>query len=1038
MQFAVLGPPRMTGRGGGSPQEVSGALRRGLLSLLLARADEPVPAEVLLDALWGERPEPRRERRLQLQVHRLRRLLDAPERLEFGPGGYRLRVRPGELDAERFGALLAQAGRRAGADPRGGAELIREALGLWQGTTPYAGVELPALAGEVQRLCERRLLALEELYGAELRSGQEARAAAELAELTRSHPLRERLHGLLVTALYRSGRQADALAAYRRARQTVVAELGLEPGPELRDLEQRILAGEPIGPEGGVPAGPDGGAGGAHPPPVRVVPQQLPHRVPGFTGRDGELGELDRLLAGGGTVLISAVAGTAGVGKTALAVQWAHRARGGFPDGQPYVDLRGYGPGRPAEPGDVLAVFLRALGADGTVVPRDAAERAALYRSLIARKRVLVVLDNARSAEQVRPLLPGAKGCFVLVTSRDTLAGLAARDGAHRIDLDRLTGDEARRLLSGLLDGRCAAEPAATARLVELCARLPLALRIAAERVRESPHRTVADLVAELADEQDRLDLLDAGDPHASVRAAFFASYRHLGPAEARLFRLLGVHPGQDTDVYALAALAGDTRLRETRRGLDRLVRASLVDEVTPGRYRPHDLLRSYAAELAAAEDAPADRTAALARLCDHYLRTAARAADIIAPHELRLPPATDGTPAPRPPADYQDALAWLDTERANLVRTATAAADQQLADRTGGFSTVLLWYLDLGLHLDDAQRLHGRALEAARERGDLAAEGTALRALGLVGFRQDRLQDAVPLLERALDLHIRAGDPLLEAASAGSLGSVLGYLGRTEEAIRRLRRSAELYRELGSRRDLLHRPAMHLGLLLRRQGRPEEAEEALREALDIAQECGQPPGQAHALCGLAAVYRDTGRYDEALAHARRAVAAARTGSFPFTEGFALARLGSVHQRLGDHDSARRRHTEALAIARATYNTGLEMSVLNELATDHAAVGETAEAVRCHTAALAVAAGRGAAYEQARAHAGLGRCHDGRGERERAVGHWRQALGLFRGLRAPQAAAVEARLSEEEWPVKERPVKEQPTEEQPTEEPLMD
>ncbi|MQY13829.1 Regulatory protein AfsR [Streptomyces sp. RB5] len=996
----VLGPLRMTGRGDAAAGEVPGALRRGLLSLLLARADEPVPAEVLLDALWGERPEPGRIRRLQLQVHRLRQLLDAPERLEFGASGYRLRVRPGELDAGRFGALLTEAGP---AGPARRVELIREALALWQGETPYAGVELPALAGEVQRLGDRRLLALEELYEAELRCGHEARAAGELARLTERHPLRERLQALLVTALYRSGRQADALAAYRRARREVVTELGLEPGPELRALEQAILAGEPLEPDR------TGMGGRSDPGPV--VPRQLPHPVPGFTGRDAELALLDRLTAEGGTAVISAVAGTAGVGKTALAVQWAHRVRDRFPDGQLYVDLRGFGPGRPAEPADVLAAFLRALGADATVVPRDTVERAALFRSLVARRRLLVVLDNARSAEQVRPLLTGSPSCFVLVTSRNTLAGLAAREGAHRIDLDRMTDDEAHRLLVSLLGERCSADPGATARLVERCARLPLALRIAAERIRETPHRTLRGLVLELTDERDRLDLLDAGDPHASVRAAFFASYRNLEPDTARLFRLLGLHPGQDTDEYALAALAGDPGRRATRRGLDRLVRASLVDEVTAGRYRLHDLLRSYAAELTAAADTGAERTAALSRLCDYYLRTAALAADILAPHELRPAPAVRKVPEPPPLAGYHAALAWLDTERANLIRTATAAADHKLPGRTGDFSTALLWYLDLGLHLDEARELHTRALEAAREHGDLAAEGSALRALGLADFRLDRLQDAARSLEQALDLHTQAGDPLLEAASAGVLGVVLGLLGRSGEAVRQLRRSAELYRGLGVRRALLQRPMLNLGLLLRRLGRTAEAERALREALDIAVECRQPPGQVLSLCGLATLYRDTGRHDEALDHAERAVATARTGGLPFVEGFALTRLGAVHRGLGDHDSARRRYCEALAIARAGFNARLEMSVLNDLAATHVALGGAADALRCHTEALAIAVDRGTAYEQARAHAGLGRCHDALGEPARAVPHWQEALTLFRGLKAPEAKEAERRLT---------------------------
>lgn len=334
VRFEVLGPVRV--HRGSDPVAVTGSLRRSLLAMLLARANRPVSAETLLDALWGEQLDSRRARRLHLHVHRLRGVLDDPERLSFGPGGYCLRVLPGELDAEQFSMLLDEAGSIAAQDPQRCAELLRKALDMWRGT-PYHGVDVPEIAGEIQRLSERRHVALEELYTAELRCGRHAAIIAELSDQVRRYPLRERLHGLLMTALYQGGRRADALAAYRHARQVLVEQLGLEPGPELRVLEGQILAGEPIGHD--AQAGP------------RIIPAQLPHNVSGFVGRDEELSRLDRLLAESGeSALISAVAGTAGVGKTALAVHWAHRVKDRFPDGQLYVDLRGYGPDQPLSP----------------------------------------------------------------------------------------------------------------------------------------------------------------------------------------------------------------------------------------------------------------------------------------------------------------------------------------------------------------------------------------------------------------------------------------------------------------------------------------------------------------------------------------------------------------------------------------------------------------------------------------------------------------------------------------------------------------
>jgi DNA-binding SARP family transcriptional activator/tetratricopeptide (TPR) repeat protein len=994
MRFEVLGPLRV--RCGDEVVTVSGTLRRSLLAVLLARANEPVPVDVLLDALWGEEAGDSGVQRLRVHVHRLRATLDDPERLSFGPDGYCLHLVPDDLDACRFDALLDEASGVVAVDPRRCAELVRQALDLWRGT-PYQGVDVPDLIGEVQRLAERRLVAVEDLYTAELRLGRHGEVTGELTELVHRHPLRERLHGLLMTALYQGGRQADALAVYRDARDVLADELGLDPGPELRALENQILQGEPI--ELAAPA------------PIAFVPAQIPHDIAGFVGRDGELSQLDALLSECmGRVPIAAVVGTAGVGKTAMTVRWAHRVKDRFPDGQLYIDLRGYGPGNPVPPEDALAAFLRALGVGGAAIPQDPTERAAQFRTVVDRKKLLILLDNARSAVQVRPLLPGSSSCLVVITSRDALGGLVAREGAHRVRLGRMPIGEAHRLLTELLGDRGDTESETTAQLIERCARLPLALRIAAERIREHPHHLAA-LVAELADEHARLDLLDSGDdPDASVRAVFFSSYRNLDSEAARLFRLFGVHPGHDIDAHALTALAGGDDLRTTRRLLDTLTRASLVDETADRRYVLHDLLATYAAELTETTDPPAERTAALARLLDYYLHAAARAVRFVMPSELE-PSDTVGSPVTATPelSTYEAAIRWLNNERANLVRAAEAAT-RDLPGYTTNLSRVLSGYLDLGMHLDEVRRLQTISLDIAREHGDLVAEGIALRSFGLMHLYAHQFDEAERYFEKSLALHEKAGARVFQATTLNHLGALCGFAGRVEDGIRHLRRSAELFQELGHRL-MAQRPLTSLGQLHLRQGRHESALHYLHQAFTITVEYDYPPGQFQTSYGLAGVYRDLGRYADALDCVHRALNIARSSHFSLHEVATLYRLGTIHLRLGDHEKAKRHHHQALAIARNIYNTQLIAMTLNGLAETHAAAGAPADVIRGHHLdALMAATNLGARYEQARAHAGLGDLHQRQGEHGKAIEHWQRALTTYRDLRAPKTTELQEKI----------------------------
>ncbi|MGH3157312.1 MAG: BTAD domain-containing putative transcriptional regulator, partial [Streptosporangiaceae bacterium] len=676
MEFCLLGP--LLVRSGPVVVAPPGK-QRAVLAALLLNVGRVVSVDELTDTLWGHNPPPSARVTTQNHVMRLRKTLGHPagSRVSTQPPGYQIRVDDGELDITRFEAHLAAArvAARASAWETAAAQ-ARAGLALWRGE-PLADVESEALARrELPRLGELRLLAVETRIDADLHLGRHGEVIAELRQLAITEPLREQLHALLMLALYRDGRLADALAAYQRARDVLVTELGVEPGPRLRRLHQQVLAADPeltaTAPAARIVNNSE-----------RTVPRQLPACVPHFAGRAKELAALNRLLDQNGTqaVVISAIGGTAGVGKTALAIHWAHQVVQRFPDGQLYVNLRGYDPGQPMPAADALAGFLGALGIAGDDMPRGLDERSALYRSLLADRRMLVVADNAGSVQQVRPLLPGTPGCVAVVTSRDSLAGLVARDGAQRLDLDLLPSGDAVALLRTLIGERVDAEPRAAVTLADYCSRLPLALRVAAEFAVTRSAISLANLVGDLANQQRRLDLLEVdGDPGTAVRAVFSWSYRRLDASTARAFRLLGLHPGLELDSYTAAALTGTT-VEAAHQIVGQLARAHLIHPAGPGMHGMHDLLRAYARELADLEDQQ-EWQAALTRLFDHYLYTAASAMDALFPAEHRRRPRLSRSawldrPMTGPPA----ARAWLDAQQANLVPGVAFSADQGWPD---------------------------------------------------------------------------------------------------------------------------------------------------------------------------------------------------------------------------------------------------------------------------------------------------------------------------------------------------------------------
>jgi DNA-binding SARP family transcriptional activator/Tfp pilus assembly protein PilF len=1017
VRFALLGKLMLPG-GAGHPMTVPGPRQRSLLAALLLSANVPVACDALADAVWDGAPPAGAPATLRSHVRRLRQAL-GPQlgaRITASDPGYLISVTEPELDVLSFGTACrdASAARQAARWPEASAAAAR-ALELWRGA-PLLDVQSQVLRDRfVPRLGEMRLQALEDRAEAELRLGHYDRLIPELRDLAAQHPTREQFQAQLMQALARAGRRAEALDAYRQARRALVDELGIDPGPQLQLLHQQILTGDPALPE--PPAGhadtsraPAPLASSASSP--AEVPRQLPGAVPQFTGRLAELARLSQILdrassLAPGTVVISAIGGTAGVGKTALAVYWAHQVASRFPDGQLYVDLRGYDPGEPMTASTALAAFLRALGVPGRDIPAREEERAARYRSLLAGRRLLVVLDNAGSAAQVRPLLPGAPGCMTVVTSRDSLAGLVARDGARRLDLGLLPPADAVGLLRALIGGRVDADPDAAAALAGQCSRLPLALRVAAELAAASPATGLADLVTELSDQRRRLDLLDGGDdPPTAVRAVFSWSYRHLDAGAARAFRLVGLHPGPDCDQYAAAALTG-AGAAQAGHALAALARGHLVQQTGPGRYGMHDLLRAYARDLAIAEDGEDGVRAALTRLSGYYLHAAAVAMDTLFPAEQHSRPRVPQPATPVPPlAAPAVARAWLDTELAALV----AIAAQDVPGHTARLAAILFRYLDTGGHFLEAVIIYGHARRAAHRAGDRAAEGNALTSLGVLDLRQGRFQQAATRLQEGLALFRAADDRAGEVRALGNLGILCLQEGRYHEATGHLDRAITLFRLAGDQTGEA-RALASLAMIAFEQGRYELAADHLQRALVIFVESDDRTGEAHALASLGEINLQQGQPEQAIGRLQRALELFREiGSRP-GEARALAVLGHADLQQGRYDQAAERQRQSLAICRETRDRSGEASALNGLGEVLLAAGRPADARVEHTAALSVTTDSGERYEQARAHRGLARSYHAGGDAGQARHHWQQALPLYTALGAPEADEIRAQFS---------------------------
>ena len=1028
--FRLLGPVELWVAG--RPVDLGPAKRRTVLAALLVDAGRWVPAETLIDRVWGEDPPAQVRGTLYAHVARIRRVLaetgpglhgdtgmpstasgggsevpsPAPE-LVRGPAGYRLDLAPDLVDIHRFRSLITRARRTKGSDSAR-VLTLREAMGLWQGT-PLAGLPGVWAARTRESWLHQYVDAVLAWAEAELRVGEHLVVVDTLSVLVAEHPLIEPLAVALIRALDAAGRAPEALACYGALRKRLSDELGTTPGAEAQRAHQALLRGAAAPrPPSGTRTGTGTGRGKA------VVPAQLPLDVSGFTGREEELARLEKVLGASGqrptAVVVSAVSGTAGVGKTALAVHWAHRARNRFPDGQLYVNLRGYDPARPMTAPDALVRFLTALGVPEQDIPPEPDDRAARYRTEVADRRMLIVLDNAATVEQVRPLLPGTGSCAVLVTSRDSLAGLVAREGAQRLDLDLLPADAARTLLRRLIGPRAEAEPAAVETLAGQCARLPLALRVAAELAAARPGTPLTDLVAELADQQGRLFLLDAeGDPRAAVVTVFSWSLRQLPTAAARTFRLLGLHPGPDLDAYAAAALTGSS-LPEARRALDVLARAHLIHRTDTTRYGMHDLLRAYASGLATAQDPPEERESALDRLFDHYLATAAAAMDQLHPAEAHLRPAAPDTPAPVPDLSDPDAArAWLETERTCLTAMAAHTAAHGRPTHAIRLSLTLYRHLISGHHTDGLT-IHGHARDAARLLDDPAAEARALLGIGTAHYQLAHHEPARRHLQEALTRFREAADPTGQARALTNLGLVDERLGRFLSAVEYLEQALLLYRSVDdtSGESIALKNLAHVEGQLGRYG---PAADHLQQSLTLLRRTGNRYLEAHALMDLGTVETRLDRLDEAARHQQQALALMREVGDRYGEAGALHGLGIVHSLRDRHAQAAEYHRQALALYAQNGDRDGEARALNGLGEATRASGRPTDALTHHTDALTIAEDIGNPGQQARAHAGLAEVHVARDDTDAAVQHYERALSLYTEHGMPEADTVKARLA---------------------------
>jgi DNA-binding SARP family transcriptional activator len=909
MEFRVLGPVELHSDNG----EVLTLPRRQercLLAVLLLEVGRAVPRHRLRDLLWEGAAPPGADQALRTYVARIRSLLAQAHAIDSGVallsdrGGYVLKADPETIDAHRFRRLLNQAVETAGLTERDA--LLREALASWHGPPLYRAAPEELRERLCRDLMELHVRAQEEALAAGIELGRSREVLPQAVRLHAENPGRERIVELYMLALYEDGRTREALDLYARTRQHLADDLGLDPGPALQRLHQAILRGQQV-----VPPRPADRPG---------TPAQLPPDLAGFVGRTEHLRQLDALVAGDRTaVVITAISGTAGVGKTTLAVHWAHRVRDQFPDGQLYLNLRGFDPdGSAVDPGAAVRRLIEAFDLPAQRIPADLDGRAALYRTLLADKKMLVLLDNARDTEQVRQLMPATPGCLALITSRNHLAGLVATDAAAPLMLDLLTTEEAGELLARRLGvDRTRREPEAVEEIVQRCGRLPLALAIVAARAATQPRLSLAALARQLRDAHGTLAALDGGDRYTDIRAVFSWSYNVLTPPAARLFRLLGLHPGPDLSAAAAASLAG-LPPDETMPLLAELTRTNLVVDHGNGRYTLHDLLRAYAADRAGALETEEHRRAAIHRLLDHYVQAAYAAHRLLYPP--RDPPDIPVSPAgpDNPPErlrDLPEAVAWLTVEYPALLAAVRYAAAHGFDVHTWQLVWALNSFLDRHSHWHDLRVVSEAAVQAAGRLGHVTGKASAHRRLARACALLDEHAEAHANLRDALALYTQAGDQVGQAHVHRSTAFLLNREDRTRDALEHAEQSLALFRAAahtwGHAYSLNMVGWYHLML-----GDSERALTYGGQALPLLEQMGDRDGEAFTWDTLGYAHHHAGNHGKAEECFARALALFRELGNRYFEGVVLEHLGESCGAAGDQPAVRDAWKQAVAIFR--------------------------------------------------------------------------------------------------------------------------
>ncbi|MCS0603427.1 tetratricopeptide repeat protein [Streptomyces sp. LP11] len=996
LRFNVLGP--LEGWADGSRLRLGGLIQERVLGTLLLETGRVLPIGRLVESAWAENPPATASHQVRKAVADLRRRIpDGGAVIVTDGPGYRVVLGQEQLDLTEFGLLVAAARDAAGQGrPREAVEALRRALGLWRGPI-LSGAGGPVIEAAATAFEERRLAAAEYLFELRLGFGESGELVVDLRDFVQSHPLRETLRAQLMLALYRAGRQAEALEEYGRVRELLVEELGVDPGPGLTRVYEGILRESP---ELAAPAPPP--APVAPPAPVPSAPADapctLPYDLADFTGRERELAEL--LDCAGRDHArhsrIVALDGMGGSGKTSLAVHAAHSLASGFPDGQLYIDLRGYTPGEePVTPGGALDSLLRALGVPGERIPEDLAGRTALWRATITGRRLLLLLDNAADADGVRPLMPTAPGCLVLVTSRARLVDL---DSAQWISVDVMSPQECAQLVAETLgEQRYAAEPEAAAELARLCGHLPLALRIATARLRNRPRWTLRYLADRLRDEARRLDELSSGQ--RSVAATLRLSYQALDQECRAAFRVLALHPRGDIDVLAAAALLG-TDARDAEDILETLLDVHLLQQPEIGLYTFHDLVRSFAHSLRS-EATEGDDDASVHRLLDYYLTATESACQVMFPGRRRIPTGGDEVPVPAPRfAGRGQAEHWFAREQGALLGMVGVARRLGCDRHTVLLTRNLAFQLSARGQLEEFRSMGLEAVSAARRLGELPLLGVSLSNLGVACWKLGRFTEAVEIATEGRDVAEQLGDLQTLAHSESTLGQLNSLLGHFPQALSHLEKSISHERELGASRAEAESLTL-LSTLYEQWGRHEEAAAAARRAITLCDELGQHENKVVALTDLAFAQACLGDDEAAEVSLKQARALCEENRDPGQVALALALSAEVCHRLGRTEQAVEYGDRALGTVGSNVSPLRRAKVENTVGRYLCRRGDATAALALHERAHELAGSLDFRIEMAYAHSGISRAQAALGRTEEAARHERSAEELFTAMGVP-------------------------------------